>query len=107
MVGANSRRMRLLRLTILALGAVVLMIPFVYMVLTSFKDNTLVLQIPPQYIPHHPTTSNYTQAWTSNRFGRYFLNSVLVAIATTALALLLSSMMAYAFARFRFPGRRL
>jgi multiple sugar transport system permease protein len=106
MVGANSRRLVVLRLAILALGAIVLMIPFIYMVLTSFKQNTLVLQIPPQYIPHHPTTANYTQAWTSNDFERYFLNSVVVAIATTVLALLLSSMMAYAFARFSFPGRR-
>ncbi len=39
-------------------------------------------------------------------FGRYFLNSLLVALATTFSAVLLSSMMAYAFARFRFPGRR-
>jgi multiple sugar transport system permease protein len=110
MVVGNPRRTRavlFLRLGILSLGAIVLMIPFIYMVLTSFKQNALVLQIPPQYIPHHPTISNYTQAWSSNQFGRYFLNSVLVAIATTALALLLSSMMAYAFARFRFPGKRL
>jgi multiple sugar transport system permease protein len=83
------------------------MIPFIYMVLTSLKPNALVLQIPPQYIPHHPTIANYTQAWSSNDFGRYLLNSVLVAIATTVLALLLSSMMAYSFARFSFPGKRL
>lgn len=110
MVVGNVRRTRLIlaaRLLALTLGAVVLLIPLVYMVSTSFKPNTVVLEIPPQFVPHHPTAANYTAAWTSNRFGRYFLNSVLVALATTALALLLSSMMAYAFARFRFPGRRL
>jgi multiple sugar transport system permease protein len=109
MVVGNPGRARALlggRLALLALGAVVLMIPFIYMVATSFKPNTLVLEIPPQIIPHHPTIANYTSAWTSNRFGRYFLNSLFVAIATTGAALLLSSMMAYAFARFRFPGRR-
>ena len=109
MVTGNPRRAHALltgRLTILALGAVVLMIPFVYMVATSFKPNAVVLEIPPQFIPHHPTTANYTAAWTSNRFGRYFLNSVIVAIATTFAAVLLSSMMAYAFARFQFFGRR-
>ena len=110
MVVGNPGRARAIlvgRLALLSLGAVVLMIPFIYMVATSFKPNTLVLEIPPQIIPHHPTIANYTSAWTSNRFGRYFLNSLFVAIATTAAALLLSSMMAYAFARFRFPGRRL
>jgi len=109
MVVGNPGRARAIlvgRLALLSLGAVVLMIPFIYMVATSFKPNTLVLEIPPQIIPHHPTIANYTSAWTSNRFGRYFLNSLFVAIATTAAALLLSSMMAYAFARFRFPGRR-
>jgi multiple sugar transport system permease protein len=109
MVVGNPGRARALlggRLALLALGAVVLMIPFIYMVATSFKPNTLVLEIPPQIIPHHPTIANYTSAWTSNRFGRYFLNSLFVAVATTGAALLLSSMMAYAFARFRFPGRR-
>ena len=109
MVTGNPRRARALltgRLTVLALGAIVLMIPFAYMVATSFKPNAIVLEIPPQIVPHHPTTANYTAAWTSNRFGRYFLNSVLVAIATTFAAVLLSSMMAYSFARFQFFGRR-
>ncbi|HTR32760.1 MAG TPA: carbohydrate ABC transporter permease [Gaiellaceae bacterium] len=108
MVVGNPRRARALltvRFVVLALGAFILMVPFLYMLSTSFKPNSVVLEIPPQLVPHHPTTANYTQAWTSNRFGRYFLNSLFVALATTALALLLSSMMAYAFARFRFPGR--
>jgi len=108
MVVGNPRRARVLltaRFVVLALGAFILMVPFLYMLSTSFKPNSVVLEIPPQLVPHHPTTANYTQAWTSNRFGRYFLNSLFVALATTALALLLSSMMAYAFARFRFPGR--
>jgi ABC-type glycerol-3-phosphate transport system permease component len=108
-VGSKGRRRALLavRLTILTLGAVVLVLPFVYMISTSFKPNALVLEIPPKFLPSHPTTANYTQAWTSNKFGRYFLNSVLVALATTVLSVWLSSMMAYAFARFRFPGRGL
>jgi multiple sugar transport system permease protein len=88
-------------------GAVVMILPFAYMVATSFKQNALVLQLPPQFIPDHPTTTNYREAWSSNQFGRYFVNSLMVAAATTVLAVLLSSMMAFAFARFQFPGRRL
>jgi ABC-type glycerol-3-phosphate transport system permease component len=110
MVVGSVRRARALvggRLLLLTAGAAVLIVPFVYMLSTSFKPNALVLEIPPQFFPHHPTTANYTQAWTSNEFGRYFLNSVLVAAATTVAAVLLSSMMAFAFARFRFPGRGL
>ena len=110
MVVGDKRRARMLigaRLALLTVGAVVMIIPFAYMVATSFKQNTLVLQLPPQFIPHHPTTANYREAWSSNQFGHYFVNSLMVAAATTVLAVLLSSMMAFAFARFQFPGRRL
>jgi len=110
MVVGDLRRTRLLvggRLALLAFGAVVLMLPFAYMLSTSFKQNALVLEIPLKFLPHSPTGSNYVNAWTSNEFGRYFLNSVIVGLVTTVAALLLSAMMAYAFARFRFPGRTL
>jgi multiple sugar transport system permease protein len=110
MVVGSKRRARLLitaRLAILTLGAVVMILPFAYMVATSFKHNSLVLELPPQFIPHPPTTANYREAWSSNQFGHYFVNSVMVAVATTALSVWLSSMMAFGFARFEFPGRRL
>lgn len=93
------------RYAVLAAGAVIMVIPFLYMLSTSFKGQAYVLATPPQFVPHPATLDNYRQAWDSDRFARYFLNSALVATATTALSLLLSSMMAYAFARFRFPGR--
>lgn len=110
MVVGSVRRARAAiggRLAILTIGGAVMIVPFVYMLGTSFKPNALVLEIPPQFIPHHPTTANYVNAWTSNQFGRYFFNSVIVAVATTVAAVMLSSMMAFAFARFRFPGQRL
>lgn len=96
-----------LRLLLLSLGAVVMIAPFAYMLATSFKPNSLALEVPPQFIPRDPTVVNYRDAWSSNHFGRYFVNSLGVAVATTLLSVLLSSMMAYAFSRLRFPGRRL
>jgi multiple sugar transport system permease protein len=110
MVVGSVRRARAVlggRLLLLSAGAVVMALPFVWMLSTSFKPDMLVLTLPPQFIPHHPTTANYTGAWSSNQFGRYFLNSMVVALATTGAAVFLSAMMAYAFARFRFPGRTL
>jgi multiple sugar transport system permease protein len=110
MVVGSVRRARAVlgaRLAILILGVAVMILPFAYMLATSFKHNQLVLHLPPQFIPHQPTFANYRNAWSSNEFGRYFVNSVIVAIATTFCAVLLSSMMAYSFARFRFPGRGL
>jgi ABC-type glycerol-3-phosphate transport system permease component len=95
------------RYLILIVGAAIMVLPFIYMLSTSFKSQTYVLTIPPQFIPHPATVSNYHDAWTTDAFARYFLNSVVVACLSTALSLLLSSMMAYAFARFRFPGREI
>jgi ABC-type glycerol-3-phosphate transport system permease component len=94
-----------LRYVVLAAGAVVMVGPFAYMLATSFNGRAYVLTTPPQFVPHPATVENYQQAWTTESFGRYFANSLMVAVSTTVLSLLLSSMMAYAFARFRFPGR--
>ncbi|HEV7185372.1 MAG TPA: carbohydrate ABC transporter permease, partial [Leifsonia sp.] len=72
---------------------------------TSFKSQAYVLTVPPQFIPNPATTANYTQALTTQDFGLYFLNSAIVAVVSTALSLLISSMMAYGFARYHFRGR--
>jgi multiple sugar transport system permease protein len=95
------------RLVLLSIGAFVMIVPFAYMLATSLKANSLALEVPPDFIPDNPTTENYRDAWSSNHFGRYFLNSLGVAVATTLVSVLLSSMMAYAFSRLRFPGRTL
>jgi multiple sugar transport system permease protein len=99
--------MRVSRYVALTLGAAVMVLPFVYMLSTSFKTQTFVLTIPPQFVPHPATLDNYRQVWSSDGFSRAFVNSVVVAVFSTVLSLLLSSMMAYGFARFRFPGREL
>jgi len=92
----------------LAGGTALLMIlPFVIMLSTSFKPQTFILEMPPELIPSEPTLNNYREAWTESSFASYFLNSLYVALSTTFIVLLLSSMMAYAFARFEFPGKKL
>lgn len=96
-----------LRYTVLTLGAIVMILPFLYLLSTSFKSQAYVLTIPPQFIPHPATVSNYTEVWTQDNLGRFLVNSLIVASATTVLSLLLSTMMAYAFARFSFFGREL
>lgn len=106
---AGSRRRRAtvaaVRYALLIGCALVLALPFAFMVSTSLKPHTLLLEYPPRLVPSDPTLDNYVQAWGANSFGRYFLNSSMVAVATTAGTVLLASMMAYGFARFRFPGR--
>lgn len=92
---------------LLLLGAAITTIPFLYMVSTSLKGQTYVFEVPPKFIPADPTLQNFSDAWNSNNFQGYFMNSVFVSVLTTALVLIASSMLAFAFARFHFWGKRL
>lgn len=97
----------LLRYLTLIAGAVILAGPFFYMLSTSLKGQLYSFEFPPRFIPAHPTVQNFVRAWTSNSFGIYFANSLLVALATTVAVVVLTAMMAYAFARFQFAGKNL
>lgn len=90
----------------LVIGSVVMILPFAYMVSTSFKKQTYLFEIPPEFIPSEPTFDNYINAWNRSNFSRYFLNSLFVATTTTVIVVLVASMSAYAFAKFNFPGKR-
>lgn len=96
----------LLYLLIIA-GALLMLIPFAYMLGISLSPNTYILQAPSSLIPTHPTLENYVNAWNENSFGLSFLNSVIVACGATLLNVLLASMLAFAFARYHFPGRNI
>ncbi len=103
----KKRTLRALRYLTLIVGSAIMIVPFLYMFATSFKPQLYLFEIPPQFIPKHPTLSNYTAAWTSNSFEHYFANSVFVSIVSTGISVLLAAMMAYAFARFNFRGQNI
>ncbi len=92
---------------LLLVGAVLMIFPFVWMVSAAFTPNLFVIQTPPQLIPQTPSVSNFVQAWSANDFQVYFGNSTFVAVIATLLSVLFSAMAAYAFARFKFPGREI
>jgi multiple sugar transport system permease protein len=89
----------------LAAGAVVVLLPFVFMLTTSLKPQALMFEFPPRLLPTDPTVANYTAVVEGDRFGLYFVNSLVVAVTATLLTLLVSSLLAYAFARLEFPGK--
>lgn len=94
-----------LRYAILILGLAFALLPFWYMFVTSFKAQSMVFEYPPRLWPESWSIDNYVRVLFENHFITYFKNSVIVACGTTGLTLLVSSMMAYAFARLKFPGR--
>jgi multiple sugar transport system permease protein len=93
------------RYAVLIVGAVVMVTPFIYMLSTSFQSQAYVLTLPPQFIPNPATTANYTRALTTENFLLYFANSLIVTVISTVISVLISSMMAFAFARFDFAGK--
>ncbi len=102
-----ARRQRTLRQitthTILIIGAIVAMFPFLWMVLTSLK--TFQEYATQQFFPASPQWVNYATALTMAPFGRYLANTVFISVTTTALVLFTSCLAAYAFARMTFFGR--
>jgi multiple sugar transport system permease protein len=81
--------------------------PFLWMVLTSFKDLSEILVYPPKWLPSRFRFDNYVKAFSAAPFGRYYLNSTFVAVTVTLGQLATCSMAAFAFARLRFWGRDL
>lgn len=94
----------------LTLLLVFVTLPMVWMVLTSVKSQFAAMQYPPQWWPAEPTLQNYFKLLDpTNRIGqeflRYFWNSFYVSLVTTILGVAVAVPAAYAFSRFRFPGR--
>jgi multiple sugar transport system permease protein len=90
---------------LLIVGLVFMIVPFIWMVLSSLKGQVELAQLPPTWIPVTPTLSNYSKLFTELNFPRYFLNSVILAVSITILNLIFCSMIGYALAKLKFAGK--
>jgi len=93
--------------TLLVAGLLVMVGPFLWMLLSSFKSFGEILRSPPTWWPHDPTLDNYSVLLRRLDFPAYFANSVVVAVLTTAGNLLFCAAAGYALAKLRFAGSRL
>ncbi len=80
--------------------------PLIWVVLSSFKNNTEIFLGQPFALPESFSFQTYVDAWNTANVGRYFLNSVLVVAVSTAGTMLFGSMAAYVLARYKFWGNR-
>ena len=102
----NSRIGRALIYLFLVIWAILVLFPFYWMLLTSVKTQAAFnSEIVPSFWTPHPTIENYTSAFTTVPLGRYFLNTVIFTVATTALMMLVIVPAAFAFARLEFKGK--
>jgi multiple sugar transport system permease protein len=90
---------------ILGIGGVAMMIPFLWMVLSSFKNKAEIYSFPPTFFPETLRWSNYVEAWTLLPFPLFFRNSAIVAICVVLGQLFTCSLAGYSFGRLRYPGR--
>lgn len=91
---------------LLIMGAIVMLLPFAWMVSTSLKPADQLFTVPPTWLPREPRWETYARAMGAGNFGRYAVNSAILAVANTVTNVLLSALAGYAFARLQFPGRR-
>ena len=93
---------------LLSLWAVIVLFPFYWMVLTSVKSySAYSSERIPAFFTLSPTLQNYRDAFTAVPLGRYFLNTVIFTVATTAIMLVVITLAAFAFARLNFRGKQL
>lgn len=92
---------------IAALLAVIAMIPFLWMISTSFKSRGALMSIPIQWIPENPTLDAYIKVFSRFPFAKTIGNSLFISVSYTVITLLCASMAAFAFAKLRFKGSKI
>ncbi|MFN8490795.1 MAG: carbohydrate ABC transporter permease [Caldilineaceae bacterium] len=98
---------RVLVYLLLAAGAILFLIPFVWMISTSFKEGPQVYTWPPVWIPHPFRFDNYSKAWNLLPFAQFYWNTVRITVLSILGTVISCSLAAYGFARLRFRGRDL
>jgi multiple sugar transport system permease protein len=83
------------------------LLPFFWIVLTSFKTEAETFSQPIKIFPSNLNFDNYKTIWQNRSFGRYFLNTILIALFSTLFSIIFASLAGYGFSRFRFTGRSL
>ena len=90
---------------IVTVGAIVFMIPFVWMLSSSLKPLDQIFVEPPVWIPNPVQWHNYVDAWTALPFSRFLVNTLFITILIMFGNIVTSAVVGYGFARYRFPGR--
>lgn len=101
------RKSNLIYHIILILGAIVMVMPFLWMITTSLKTLPESMRIPPTLLPTEWKFENYASVFDKLDFIRYYMNTIWMTAGRTIGQLVLCSLAAYGFARLRFPGKEI
>ncbi|MGI8315476.1 carbohydrate ABC transporter permease [Halobacillus mangrovi] len=100
----KSRLEKSIVIFIMVVGGILVSIPFIWMISSSFKPESEVLAIPPTIIPDNPTIEHYIELFTNMNFAVYLRNTLVIVIFSF-LGLLFNAMAGYGFAKYDFKGR--
>ena len=102
----RQRVLNVITYLLLSIWAVIVLFPFYWMILTSFKSyGEYNSEYIPKFFTLSPTLQNYVDAFTAVPLGRYFLNTIIFTVLTTAIMLVVITLAAFAFARLEFKGK--
>ncbi len=90
---------------LLSIGAVAMIVPFLWMIFTSLKPAPELLQY--AFLPQNPTLENYVKVLNTSDFERWYLNSILIAAFTTLSVAIFDSLAGYTLNKFEFPGKNI
>ncbi len=91
---------------VLAIGAVAMFLPFLWLILSTFKTNSEITAVPPTFIPNTFTLDNYSEVFKKFNIGRYFLNSTWLSVIKTAIGLYTSLLCGFVFAKYEFRFKK-
>ena len=94
-----------LSLVLVTFGALIMIVPFAFMVITSFKTQTEIIAIPAVWLPSQLTLDNFVQVWSRTELLRSLINTAYVAVVITAATVFSSSLMGFVFSKYEFRGR--
>lgn len=97
--------MTVLKYFVLILGAFIVIFPFLWMFLSSFKTLGEIVSFPPTFFPENPTIENYINVWQEMDFNLYFLNSTIVLVLKTGIIIYTSVLAGYVFSKLKFRFR--
>lgn len=92
---------------VLGLGAILMVFPFIWQLLTAFKTYAESTAVPPVFLPADWQWENFVKVFDTLPFAQMFLNSVIITVARVIGQVVLCTMAGYAFARMQFPGKNL
>ncbi|MXY95741.1 MAG: carbohydrate ABC transporter permease [Caldilineaceae bacterium SB0670_bin_27] len=99
------RRGLLFNYLVLGAGAILMIVPFIWMISTSFKPQAETVSFPPRLFPINPTISNYIDVFDRANMGRLYWNTTFISVIKTVFNIYTSALLGYIFGKFIFRGR--